>query len=89
MIRGFSVYVYCYLDFRRVHLIYYFSFHERKPSGVQLDRPQFHNEKEDGALERGNGADRTLTAGQRPHSLFLSLHFEQSSDSLLDPALQC
>lgn len=74
-----------------MYLVYYFSLHQRKPSGVQLDRPQFHHEEEDGALERGDGTDRTLTAGQKPRSLFMPSHFAQSIESfsgrsLPDPA---
>lgn len=68
-----------------VLLVYYSSLHQRKPTGVHLHRPQFHHEEEDGALERGNGADRTLAAGQTPHILFM--HFARStSQSLPDPA---
>lgn len=81
------------LELRIMHIIYYFSLHQRKPSGVQLDRPQFHHEEEDGALERGNGTDRTLTAGQMLHILFMLSHFKQSIESfkgqsLSDPTLE-
>lgn len=55
-----------------------FSLHQRKPSGDQLYRPELHDEKEDGALERGNGADRTVTTGQMPCSLFIPLRLYES-----------
>lgn len=42
------------------------SLQPRKSSGVHGHRAQFHHEEEDGALEGGNGADRTPTAGQGP-----------------------
>lgn len=42
---------------------YQHSLQQRKPPGVQLHGAQFHHEEEDGALEGGNGADRTLATG--------------------------
>lgn len=50
------------------------SLHKRKIPGLQFHGPQLHYEEKDGALERGNGADRTVTAGQESHSLFITLH---------------
>lgn len=61
-----------------VLFLYYSSLHQRKPTGVHLHRPQFHHEEEDGALEGGNGADRTPAAGQTPHILFMHLHKAQA-----------
>ena len=46
--------------------VFFHSLHQRKSARVQLHRPQLHYEEEDGALERGNGADWTLAPGQRP-----------------------
>lgn len=86
---GFSPYLtVCHLELRAVSLMYHSSLHQRKPSGVHLHRAQFHHEEEDGALEGGNGTDRTLTAGQKPHSFFI-LHKTLSHrhcQSLPDPA---
>lgn len=48
--------------------LYQHSLQQRKPSGVQLHGAQFHHEEEDGALEGGTGADRTLETGQKPPS---------------------
>lgn len=87
---GFSLYLtVCHLELRAMCLIYYSSLHQRKPSGVHLHRAQFHHEEEDGAFEGGNGTDRTLTAGQKSHSLFM--HFAQSIESLTlpKPARSC
>lgn len=73
--------------------IYYFSFHQRKPTGVQLNGPQFHNEEEDGAVEGGNGADRSLTAGQWPQPVYSRWESEQSLPGLHScyccPVLEC